>query len=127
MLSLFLSKPRTRTRKEREERVCPVRRRLRQRPNAFGKEKGPLSLSLSKESAFCCGRVPRMTNFERTGLRVYYLGFRREKNEKKEKKQPHAFRVLKERIKYWWWSRRARVSINRQIVSRARKMNVLKF
>jgi len=92
ILSLFLSFTENKNAKRAlEERVSIVRRRVQQqRPKAFGKKKGPLSLSRSREKRFgvwVC--VPRVTNFERT------VSFRREKNEKMEQKQPHCSRAFK--------------------------------
>jgi len=84
ILSLFLSFTENKNAKRAlEERVSIVRRRVQQqRPKAFGKKKGPLSLSRSREKRFgvwVC--VPRVTNFERT------VSFVREKNEKMEQKR----------------------------------------
>jgi len=91
ILSLFLSFTENKNAKRAlEERVSIVRRRVQQqRPKAFGKKKGPLSLSRSREKRFgvwVC--VPRVTNFERTVSC-------REKNEKMEQKQPHCSRAFK--------------------------------
>ena len=88
ILSLFLSftENENAKRASEEERVSSVRRRRvqQQRPKAFGKKKGPLSLSRSRETRFevCVVCVPRVTNFERTVSC-------REKNEKMEQKHNH--------------------------------------